>query len=110
MESGNLAQWLLKEGDEFEEGDGLAEVETDKATVTWELVGEEGFIAKFLVEEGQKNIKVGDIVAVYVDDESKLAAFKNVSVADILADSGVAAPASAPAAAVPTPAANPAPS
>ena len=34
MEVGSIAKWSVKEGDKFEAGQALAEVETDKATVT----------------------------------------------------------------------------
>ena len=33
MESGTLAKWLVKEGDEITSGDVIAEIETDKATM-----------------------------------------------------------------------------
>ena len=44
-------------GDEFEEGDVLCEVETDKAVVAFEAVGVEGFLAKVLTPDGTKDIK-----------------------------------------------------
>ena len=31
MEEGTILQWLVSEGDEVEEGDPIAEIETDKA-------------------------------------------------------------------------------
>lgn len=36
MEEGTIAKWLKKEGDKIEEGDILAEIETDKATMEFE--------------------------------------------------------------------------
>ncbi len=39
MESGNLAKWLKKEGDEVKAGDIIAEIETDKATMASDLRG-----------------------------------------------------------------------
>jgi pyruvate dehydrogenase E2 component (dihydrolipoamide acetyltransferase) len=36
MEEGTVATWLKKVGDEVEEGDILAEIETDKATMEFE--------------------------------------------------------------------------
>lgn len=37
MEKGNLMTWLKKEGDKLEAGEVLAEIETDKATVGFEV-------------------------------------------------------------------------
>jgi hypothetical protein len=51
MQTGSIANWLLKEGDAFSPGIAICEVETDKATVTYEAT-EEGYIAKILVGKG----------------------------------------------------------
>jgi pyruvate dehydrogenase E1 component beta subunit len=40
MEKGNLAKWLKKEGDAVKSGDVIAEIETDKATMEVEAVDE----------------------------------------------------------------------
>ena len=40
MTEGNLANWLVKEGDKVEAGDVIAEIETDKATMEVEAVDE----------------------------------------------------------------------
>jgi len=37
MEEGTLAKWLVKEGDTVSSGDLLAEIETDKATMAFEV-------------------------------------------------------------------------
>lgn len=76
MEKGNLAKWNKKVGDEVGPGDILAEVETDKATVDFEMQ-EEGFVAKLLVEEGAQDIKLGDLVAILVEKKEDIAAFKD---------------------------------
>ena len=55
MEEGKLARWLVKEGDEIQSGDILAEIETDKATMEFEAV-DEGRIGKILVPEGTEVI------------------------------------------------------
>ena len=36
MEEGTILSWLVAEGDAVQEGQPLAEIETDKATVTYE--------------------------------------------------------------------------
>ena len=50
MEEGNLAKWVVKEGDSVTAGDVICEIETDKATMEVEAV-EEGTIGKILVPE-----------------------------------------------------------
>ena len=45
MEEGNLAKWLVKEGDKVKSGDVIAEIETDKATMEVEAV-DEGVVAR----------------------------------------------------------------
>ena len=92
-------------GDSFEEGDVLCEVETDKAVVAFEAVGVEGYMAAIFFPEGSKDIKVGDMVCVVVEDEADVAAFKDYKVGDAAAAAPVVAPAAAaPAAAAPVPA------
>ena len=54
MESGALAEWYVKEGDSFSAGDGLAKIETDKASMDFEAQ-DDGYVAKILVEAGQGN-------------------------------------------------------
>ena len=71
MEEGNLAKWLVKEGDEVSAGDVIAEIETDKATMEVEAV-EEGKIAKLLVEAGSQNVKVNSIIAMLAEDGESL--------------------------------------
>jgi Pyruvate/2-oxoglutarate dehydrogenase complex, dihydrolipoamide acyltransferase (E2) component, and related enzymes len=51
MEEGVVAQWLKKVGDKIEEGDILAEIETDKATM--DLIFYEGTILHIGVNEGE---------------------------------------------------------
>ncbi len=52
MEEGTVAKWLKKEGDTVQEGDILAEIETDKATMEFESFYS-GTILKIGVPEGQ---------------------------------------------------------
>jgi len=63
MEEGTLAKWLVKEGDEVQSGDILAEIETDKATMEFEAV-DEGMIGQLTVAEGTENVKVGTVIAI----------------------------------------------
>ena len=67
MEEGNLAKWLVKEGDKVSPGDVIAEIETDKATMEVEAV-DEGTIAKILVPEGTQDVPVNNVIAVLAGD------------------------------------------
>ncbi|MEM7465226.1 MAG: pyruvate dehydrogenase complex dihydrolipoamide acetyltransferase [Pseudomonadota bacterium] len=67
MEEGNLAKWLVKEGDEVSAGDIIAEIETDKATMEVEAI-DEGTVAKILVAEGSEGVKVNSVIAVLAEE------------------------------------------
>ena len=67
MEEGTLTKWLVKEGDDVNSGDVLAEIETDKATMEIEAV-EEGVVASILVAEGTAGVKVNAPIAVLLED------------------------------------------
>ena len=67
MEEGTLAKWLVKEGDTVKSGDIMAEIETDKATMEFEAV-DEGTIGKIVIAEGTDNVKVGDVIAVLLEE------------------------------------------
>jgi pyruvate dehydrogenase E2 component (dihydrolipoamide acetyltransferase) len=63
MEEGNLAKWLVKEGDKVTSGDVIAEIETDKATMEVEAV-DEGTVAKIVVPAGSEGVKVNTVIAI----------------------------------------------
>ncbi|KAK7442092.1 hypothetical protein BaRGS_00040534 [Batillaria attramentaria] len=65
MESGTIINWQKKEGDRVSEGDLLAEIETDKATMGFESA-EEGFLAKICIPEGTKDVPLGKLVCIIV--------------------------------------------
>jgi len=67
MEEGNLAKWLVKEGDKVSSGDIIAEIETDKATMEVEAV-DEGTVAKIVVAAGTEGVKVNEIIAILAAD------------------------------------------
>ena len=52
MEEGVVAKWLKKVGDKVEEGDILAEIETDKATMEFESF-HEGTLLHIGIQEGE---------------------------------------------------------
>ncbi len=62
MEEGQVVRWLKSEGDEVADGDILAEIETDKATM--ELVARgSGVLRKRMLEEGE-TADVGTVIGV----------------------------------------------
>lgn len=66
MEEGRLSTWLKNEGDPVSEGDVLAEVETDKATM--ELVARGGgVLRKRLIGEGD-TANVGSVIGVIAEE------------------------------------------
>ncbi len=67
MEEGNLAKWLVKEGDQVAPGDVIAEIETDKATMEVEAV-DEGTVAKIVVPAGTEGVKVNALIAVLAEE------------------------------------------
>ncbi|XP_061178183.1 dihydrolipoyllysine-residue acetyltransferase component of pyruvate dehydrogenase complex, mitochondrial-like isoform X1 [Saccostrea echinata] len=76
METGTISKWQKKEGDKVSEGDLLADIETDKATMGFEA-SEEGYIARIFVEEGTKDIPIGKLLCIIVEEEGDIAAFKD---------------------------------
>ena len=62
MEEGVLVRWTKKEGDKVSPGDLIAEVETDKANMDFNIE-DEGVLLKFLVKAGE-TVKLGAPVAI----------------------------------------------
>ncbi|NRP85553.1 Dihydrolipoyllysine-residue acetyltransferase component of pyruvate dehydrogenase complex [Ensifer adhaerens] len=99
MEEGNLAKWLVKEGDKIKSGDVIAEIETDKATMEVEAV-DEGTVAKIVVPAGTEGVKVNALIAVLAGDGEDVAAAASgagTAPAPAAAPKAEAAPAAAPA-------------
>jgi pyruvate dehydrogenase E2 component (dihydrolipoamide acetyltransferase) len=64
MTEGVVAKWHKKVGDQITEGDLLAEIETDKATMEFEsFPGQEGTLLYIGVEEG-KSAPVDEVLAI----------------------------------------------
>ena len=72
MEEGTVAAWLKKEGDKVEEGDILAEIETDKATMEFESFYE-GTLLHIGVQEGE-TAPVDSVLAVIGPEGTDVAA------------------------------------
>uniref|UniRef100_A0AAQ5XI14 Acetyltransferase component of pyruvate dehydrogenase complex n=1 Tax=Amphiprion ocellaris TaxID=80972 RepID=A0AAQ5XI14_AMPOC len=103
MQTGTIARWEKKEGDKIAEGDLIAEVETDKATVGFEML-EECYLAKILVPEGTRDVNVGSVICITVDNPDLISAFKDVTLDSIKSAGDTPSPAAStppPAAAAP---------
>merc|ERR1719461_804136 len=96
METGTIVTWEKKEGDQVSEGDLLCEIETDKATMGFETP-EEGYLAKIVIQAGSKDIPIGKLLCIIVENQEDVAKFKDFE------DDGSAAAAPAPAASAPSP-------
>jgi pyruvate dehydrogenase E2 component (dihydrolipoamide acetyltransferase) len=116
MSEGTIAQWIAKEGQAIKSGDALCEVETDKATMTYESPSA-GTLLKILSGPGS-SASVGQLIAVIgkAGEGWEEVAAKHAGSAAAKAPAAPASPA-APAAspplasgqAAPIPAASPAP-
>ena len=93
MEEGQLVQWLKGEGDAIANGDLLAEIETDKATM--ELVARgEGLLRKIFLDAGGI-AEVGSVIAVIAAADEDISGIEGVT-------GGAAAAAPADEASAPT--------
>lgn len=76
MESGKIQKWNYNIGDEVVVGDVLAEIETDKSTVGFEMI-DDGYVAKLLYPEGDEDIPVGQTLAIIVEEKADIEKFAN---------------------------------
>ncbi|KAI9735313.1 MAG: pyridoxine biosynthesis protein [Claussenomyces sp. TS43310] len=75
MTEGNIASWKIKEGESFAAGDVLLEIETDKASMDVEAQ-EDGVLAKIVLGDGAKGIKVGARIGVVAEEGDDLASLE----------------------------------
>ncbi|AUC80621.1 pyruvate dehydrogenase complex dihydrolipoamide acetyltransferase [Lacinutrix sp. Bg11-31] len=75
MEEGTVASWLKKVGDKIEEGDILAEIETDKATMEFESFNE-GVLLYIGIQEGE-TAKVDTLLAIIGDANEDISGLIN---------------------------------
>ncbi|MBU3823066.1 pyruvate dehydrogenase complex dihydrolipoamide acetyltransferase [Flavobacteriaceae bacterium XHP0103] len=75
MEEGTVATWLKKVGDKISEGDILAEIETDKATMEFESFYE-GTLLHIGVQEGETT-KVDELLAIIGDEGEDISSLLN---------------------------------
>ena len=77
MEEGTVAKWLKKVGDKVEEGDILAEIETDKATMEFESF-HEGTLLHIGIQEGD-GAPVDSLLAIIGEEGEDVSALLNGS-------------------------------
>ena len=75
MEEGTVATWLKKVGDKVEEGDILAEIETDKATMEFESFNE-GTLLHIGIQEGE-SAKVDSLLAIIGEEGEDISGLLN---------------------------------
>ncbi len=66
MKTGQIVEWKVKEGDRVSEGDTLAEIESDKATLDLECFTH-GVVAKLLRANGDE-VPCGEVIAIIADE------------------------------------------
>jgi pyruvate dehydrogenase E2 component (dihydrolipoamide acetyltransferase) len=71
MEEGQISRWLKKEGDKVSMGEPLAEIDTDKATMEMQALGN-GVLRKILINEGQ-SAPLGQTIAVIGEPDEDIA-------------------------------------
>ncbi|MGZ6707861.1 MAG: dihydrolipoamide acetyltransferase family protein, partial [Solirubrobacteraceae bacterium] len=103
MEEGTILKWLKADGDEVARGDELAEIETDKATMTYEA--DTAGTLTIVAQEGQ-TLAIGEVIARIGDASAAPAQAAEPEAAS--APAAEPAPAPEPAASAPAPVAAPA--
>ncbi|WP_178984352.1 pyruvate dehydrogenase complex dihydrolipoamide acetyltransferase [Winogradskyella helgolandensis] len=81
MEEGTVASWLKKVGDKVEEGDILAEIETDKATMEFESFNE-GTLLHIGIQEGE-TAKVDTLLAIIGEEGEDISSYLNGSTPEV---------------------------
>ncbi|CAN5735867.1 pyruvate dehydrogenase complex dihydrolipoamide acetyltransferase [soil metagenome] len=77
MEEGQLSRWLKKEGDNVSMGEPLAEIDTDKATMEMQALGN-GVLRKILIKEGE-SAPLGQLIAIIGEPDEDISALEQES-------------------------------
>ena len=72
MEEGQLSRWLKKEGDKVSMGEPLAEIDTDKATMEMQALGN-GVLRKILIQDGE-SAPLGQLIAIIGEPDEDISA------------------------------------
>lgn len=70
MTKGNLTRWLVKVGDTVKQGDAIAEIETDKASIEIEST-ESGVVGQLVTPEGSEDIPVGEVILLLLEQSEE---------------------------------------
>lgn len=76
MSEGAIVAWKKTVGAKIKRGDALAEIETDKAIITFDAP-EDGFLAKIIVPAGSPKISLNSPIAIIVGTASDISAVAN---------------------------------
>jgi pyruvate dehydrogenase E2 component (dihydrolipoamide acetyltransferase) len=74
MEEGQLSRWLKKEGDKVSMGEPLAEIDTDKATMEMQALGN-GVLRRILIKEGE-SAPLGQLIAIIGEPDEDISALE----------------------------------
>lgn len=75
MEEGQLSRWLKKEGDKVSMGEPLAEIDTDKATMEMQALGN-GVLRKIFIQEGE-SAPLGQLIAIIGEPDEDISALES---------------------------------
>ncbi len=75
MEEGQLSRWLKKEGDKVSMGEPLAEIDTDKATMEMQALGD-GVLRKILIQEGE-SAPLGQLIAIIGEPDEDISSISS---------------------------------
>lgn len=78
MKDGKILKWNYAVGDKVVAGDCIAEIQTDKSTVGFDIQ-EDGYVAAILANEGEGAIEVNQPIVVLTTKKDSVAAFQNYS-------------------------------
>ena len=86
LTEGEIARWLVSEGQDIAEDDPLVEVQTDKTTVEIPSPAS-GTVTRILVDEGQV-VPVGTVLVVIVQEAPRIAGF-GAELAAVIAEKAI---------------------
>ncbi|MEO7970241.1 MAG: pyruvate dehydrogenase complex dihydrolipoamide acetyltransferase [bacterium] len=95
MEEGQLTRWLKKEGDKVSMGEPLAEIDTDKATMEMQALGN-GVLRKIFIQEGE-SAPLGQLIAIIGEPDEDISSLTSQAPASAPAKTAAASAEATPA-------------